>query len=281
MRQSLLRVCALLVVLGALILGSSERSAAETLDLRYVANEGFLVEGGGRRVLVDALFREGAPGYHAPDAETADQIERGLGRWAGVTLALASHHHRDHFDAEAVVRFLEHNPKATFVSTRQAVAKVLALQPDVASRARGVLPDPGDIETLEIDGVRLHVLHLHHGIFDPLLENLGFVVELDGQRFLHFGDTEAEHPDFEPYLDVLRGTDLALLPFWFLTSEWRVEMVRDEIRPRQIVVAHLPESSAPSGYFGRWGSHAEVVRLIRTHFPEARFPQRPGESLND
>ncbi len=230
-------------------------------------------------MLIDALFGPGVSGYPVVSAETLSELERGVGAFAGVAVALASHHHRDHFDPGTVARFLVSNPETVFVSTPQAVDRLVS-EPGaeiVRARVRAVLPAPGEAERLEVAGVGITVLNLHHGPRVPPVENLGFVVELGGRRFLHFGDTEAKIDDFRPYLELLRGTEVALLPFWFLSSEWRAEMVRREIAPRGIVVAHLPEPDAPAGYFGRWRSFDELVGLIRRGFPQARIPGRSGE----
>lgn len=251
---------------------------AGDLEVHYVANEGFLVEGAGRRVLVDALFGAGVTGYPVASPDTRRHLELGTGGWGGVDVALASHHHADHFHPEAVARFLASNPQAVFVSTPQAVELLRPRLADDAAlgRVRAVLPMPGAIERLEIRDVIVDVLHLHHGERSPPVDNLGFVVTLGDRRFLHFGDTEAKMADFEPYLELLRETDLALLPFWFLSSEWRAAMVRDHIRPHRIVVAHLPLPTAPSGHFARWRSWDNLVRVIRSAFPDAVFPDRTG-----
>lgn len=265
-------------------------AAEPAIEVRYLANEGFLIEAGGRRVLVDGLFGEGLDGYPAVPAAMRAELERGLGEWAGIEVALATHFHGDHFDPAAVGRFLEANPQAVFVSTPQAIARLnaaLATQGAVSgtsrlallTRIRQPFPEEGAVQTLEIDGIRIEALNLHHGRRTPPVENLGFVVTLAGKRFLHFGDTEAKLEDFEPYLDLLAEVDLAILPFWFLSSEWRAEMVRERIRPQAIVVGHLPSPSAPASYFGRWRSHDELVRLIAASFPSARIPRATGDAF--
>jgi L-ascorbate metabolism protein UlaG (beta-lactamase superfamily) len=250
-------------------------------EVRYVANEGFLIEAAGKRVLVDGLVAETVTGYVALPEQLRSPIEEGTGVWGEVDFALASHHHPDHFDPASTWRFLEANPGVVFISTPQAVERLRQTAPDGADldgRIRAVLPPEGEIERIELDGVEILALSLHHGRRQPPVENLGFVVTLGEMRFLHFGDTEAKMESFEPYLGVLRGTELALLPFWFLASEWRAEMVRDLIRPRWIVVGHLPTPDAPAGYFARWRSHENLVEVIRTAFPDARLPSRPGDT---
>ncbi len=249
------------------------------IEATYLANEGFLIEGAGKRVLVDALLSPDVTGYAGLPAELREPIELGTDGWGGVHVALASHSHPDHFDSASVARFLTANPEAVFVSTPQAVAELARRDPAdqaLLARVRGVLPAAGEVERLDLQGIQIEVLNLHHGDRNPPVQNLGFVVTLGDRRFLHFGDTEAKIEDFEPYLGLLRGTDLALLPFWFLSSEWRAAMVRDRIRPRWIVVGHLPLPDAPPGHFARWQSFDNLVATIREGFPEAIFPGRPG-----
>jgi L-ascorbate metabolism protein UlaG (beta-lactamase superfamily) len=115
---------ALLALLAASAGSAADGSSEVALRVRYVGNEGFVVEGDGRRVAIDALFGEGIPGYAAAPAPLRAELERGTGEWGSVAVALATHHHGDHFDPAAVGRFLEANPEARFVSTPQAVERL-------------------------------------------------------------------------------------------------------------------------------------------------------------
>ena len=49
--------------------GSGFAAPANALEATYLANEGFMIAGGGRKLLIDALFREGVSG--APLSGTA------------------------------------------------------------------------------------------------------------------------------------------------------------------------------------------------------------------
>lgn len=252
-----------------------------SLTVHYLANEGVMVEAGDRKVLVDALFGDGIAGYAAVPERLRAGLESGSGKWDGVDLLLATHYHGDHFDPEAVGRYLASEPETLFVSTPQAVDRLrrtLGPSSDLLDRSRAALPAEGETDAIDRGGVAVEVLHLHHGRDRrPPVENLGFVVTIDNLSFLHFGDTEAKLEEFEPYLELLEGTDVALLPFWFLASEWRAAMVRDRIRPRAIVVLHLPSPDAGPGYFGRWGSYDALLSTIRAAFPEAIVPAAAGD----
>ncbi len=247
------------------------------VEVRYLANEGFLVDGAGKRLLVDALFGSGIAGYAAVAPDIRSDLEAGAGTWGGVDVALATHAHGDHFDPDAVRRFLAANPEAVFVSTPQAKARMAGGDPALLERFVAVLPDPGAVRRLELEGVSIDVLNLHHGVREPPIENVGYVVTLGDLRLLHFGDTEAKLEEFEPYLELLADTEVALLPFWFLSSEWRAAMVRDRIRPRWIVAAHTPLPTAPAGYFGRWESYENLLRVMAAAFPNAVIPRASAE----
>lgn len=257
--------------------------SGRALEVRYLANEGFLVRSGDQRVLIDGLFGDGIAGYPALPAEQLRALEAGADWAAGIRVGLASHHHGDHFDPAAVERFLIANPRAVFVSTPQAAESFRRANPDsaAAERFQAVLPAPGEVEALDFDGVRITALNLHHGRRTPPVENLGFIVELAGGRVIHFGDTEAKMEDFEPYLHLLVEPEVALMPFWFLSSEWRAAMLRDLVRPRTLVVAHLPRKDAPVSYFARWRTYDALRATIEAAFPDAWIPEGPGALLPD
>lgn len=288
-RKEVLAVLAGWLVLGGSVAASqvaTESSAPATgatvpLEVRYLANEGFLVAGAGRRVLIDALFGAGVDGYPIVPADLRGELEAGSGEWGHIDLALATHYHADHFDPQAVLRFLEAQPDAAFVSTPQAVGQLRKrVAPDDARlrRVHSAFPDEGTTENLILNEIDIQVLNLHHGRNRrPAVENLGYIVTLGDDRFLHFGDTEAKMEDFEPYLGLLQDTELALLPFWFLSSEWRAQMVRERIRPQEIIVAHLPLPNAPAGHFARWESYDNLLDVIRQAFPQARIPTATGD----
>jgi len=105
------------------------------------------------------------------------------------------------------------------------------------------------------------------------------MVEAVNQAESLIHDTEAKMEDLEPYSALLAEPDVALLPFWFLASEWRMQWVRERLRPRRIVVAHMPTPQAPTSYFARWQSYEALRTLIETGFPEAWLPNLPGAAM--
>lgn len=271
----------MLVWIGFTFFGADVLSAQ--MRVTYLANEGFLLAGGSKKVLVDGLFAAGVPGYATvPDLLYSASVAAEP-PFDGIDLVLATHFHPDHFDAETVVRHLRANPEALFLSTPQAVRKISELVADdvaVLGRVEAVYPPAGEALRLSRAGIELEVLNLHHGRGgSPPVENLGFVGNLGGQTWLHVGDTEAGMADFQPYSLTDKTIDVALLPDWFLDYEEFVEVTRREIRPREIVVMHLATAAAPSNYFGRHGDHARRRRALLERFPDAVILEEAGASI--
>jgi L-ascorbate metabolism protein UlaG (beta-lactamase superfamily) len=253
------------------------------VEITYIANEGFLIAGGGRRVLVDALFSSGVQGYPTIPTDIRSKVEVGEAPFDRVDLVLATHHHADHFDPAMVARYLERFPDVHFVSTERAVERLrdaVRSRPDLVARARGVVPPEGQGIQLEPRGIGLTVLNLHHGRDrSPPVQNLGFIIEVGGMKLLHVGDTEADARDFAPYALVDERIDVALVPSWFLTYEKWKRALTESVAPSQIVAMHLPRADAPQSWFGKSRNLAGLKRAILRAFPDAMLFERPGQVI--
>jgi L-ascorbate metabolism protein UlaG (beta-lactamase superfamily) len=266
-------ICCFVTLLG----GTRVAAAAESggVQITYLANEGFLLEAGDTKVLVDALFGDGLSEYPVVPAIVRTDLEAARGRFAGIDLILVSHAHADHFDPAAVARHLRANPGAAFLSTTEAVAD---LREELGEQAEereivAVYPDQGKTERLQLAGVGVQVLNLHHG---PLpIENLGLIIRLGGVDVLHVGDTSAEEPDLRPYADLLDTVDVWLLPDWLMGEpDWESARSR-AAADTWLVAMHLAASTAPPAWFGSAGSLEGRVARIHETLPDAWVPLEP------
>jgi L-ascorbate metabolism protein UlaG (beta-lactamase superfamily) len=252
------------------------------VEIVHLANEGFLLRSGEVVVLIDALFGDGLEGYEAVDSSERERMESALPPWNGVDLVLATHHHADHFDAAAVARHLRANPDATFASTPQAIARLEAEMEEndvFGGRILDLLPAEGGRREITIDGVRVEGLNLTHGRERrPPVQNVGFLVEIGGRRILHLGDSEADAEDFRRSGLPGDGVDVALVPFWYLTSESDSAMVTRELAPARVVAIHLPREGAAASYFGRVGSRAGLEELLRAISTGSEVLLEPGSA---
>ncbi|HXV76137.1 MAG TPA: YqgE/AlgH family protein [Candidatus Polarisedimenticolaceae bacterium] len=245
------------------------------IEATYLANEGFFLTGGGKKVLIDASFDAGIAPYAVLADTTRHAIATGAPPFDDVDLLLATHVHADHFAPEVVLSHLRANPRARFVSTPDAIA---ALEPllggdaSLAERITAVYPDEGRPETLERSGVPLRVINLHHGRGgERPVQNLGFVVTLGDTRLLHVGDTVASADELGAA--AIGPVDVAFLPYWLLIGAAEARVVGAD----RIVAMHLPPAGAPAGHFDPYASFEDAAERIARLHPGAVVPARQGE----
>lgn len=258
-----------IVLTYILLIGNASASASE-IAVTYIGNEGFLIAAGDKKILIDALYRDGVPGYVVIPEQTRKKLEQASPPFDGVDLLLATHHHADHFDAQAVANHLENSPGAMFVSTEQAVAKLEKL-PNwnrIQERVRKVKPAEGERIQVEWAGIDVSTLSLHHGREVPV-QNLGFLVSLGNKKILHIGDTVANEEEFKVNHLVQEKIDIAFIPFWYLTEPDSKKAIPNAIHPRQIVVMHVPPPDAKDEYIEKLGGWQEMLKQINKDFPES------------
>lgn len=267
-------VATLVSIVAVAACGTS--TIAEPVTVTYLANEGFQVASESGSVLIDALFGSGLSGYPAVPLEVRSALESGQGRFANVDCVLASHEHADHFDPQATARFLAARP-VQFVSTETVVAQLAPLLPGFAGPAPiGRYPPPHHrIEEIGCGRARVSLLRLGHGRLP--VQNLGFLIDLDGFTLLHVGDADVSRERIRPFDLARRGVDIVFLPVWHLAdSQWMPVVA--EIAPRHIIAMHLPRADAPASWFGSARSLDGQVAAVQRAFPRAWIPREPLES---
>lgn len=201
--------------------------------LWWLGQAGFALRAGGTTLLLDPFLAR-HPDRLSPAAFAPEQA-------TGVAAILCSHEHIDHFDAESLPALAAASPEARVVVPTPLVERVTALGilPD---RVIGAQPD----EPFELDGVTIHPLPAVHGVdvadaysfgrelSGGLYRYLGFVVEAEGLRIYHAGDTLADE-ELQDRLARL-APDVALLPV----------NGRDHYREAQNIVGNMGPREAVS-----------------------------------
>lgn len=259
------------------IVEENRTSAKSPTEIYYIANEGVFVIADGKKVLVDALFRQGVEGYDVVPSELRKKIEQAEQPFDKVDLVLASHYHADHFDPIAVSTHLSNNSSTLFVSTNQSVEKLKTVKEfwgKIEKQARAIVPKEGTWETIIHNGIKLQIIYLHHGRSRPI-ENLGLIFHLDGKKFLHIGDTEANADDFKQYNLAEEKIDVAFVPYWFLYGENSKKTVRENIKAKYVVPIHMPLNSDLDDGVKKMGGWDVFFQKVKTDFPNALIFRKP------
>jgi L-ascorbate metabolism protein UlaG (beta-lactamase superfamily) len=255
---------------GSILLSLSSLTSigsAQSVTVTFVANEGVLLSSRSGKVLIDALFRSYKDFVYPADS-LREAMESGRAPFDSVRLILATHRHGDHFEPRPVAAFLRANPQATFLASQQVLDSLARYEPARSLPSRQLMPAtmaPGTRRRVAVNGITVDVLGISHGTGRHRgVEHLAFLVELDGVRVLHLGDSWVEESTFTPFrLDTAR-IDVALVPSWLVTDARTRDAIVRGIRPRTVMIFHLGADDAE-----------RVGREIRDVMPAAVLLARP------
>ncbi|MFH1367040.1 MAG: MBL fold metallo-hydrolase [Patescibacteria group bacterium] len=159
-----------------------------------------------------------------------------------------THSHFDHFSPESIAKI---RGEKTLIFCQAEVA------PKIGGKVRTL--KPGD--TLTVEGLKIEVVPAYNinKEFHPKESGgLGFILEIDGQRIYHAGDT-----DFIPEMKELKNISIAMLPVGgTYTMNWQeaAEAVQ-AIAPKTVIPMHYGEAagSAEDAINLKQAVQAEVV----------------------
>ncbi len=245
---------------------SSEKQNVANNDRRvlitYIANEGVLISSGDKQVLIDGLHREYKPDYAFPPADLLKSLESAAPPYDKIRLVLVTHLHLDHFHPTSVGLHLQNNRNAHLVSSDQiadGVKKDFTGFGAIESRVKRVPHEWKRKVALNVSGINIEGLGLRHSSpHFSWIQNLGYVVELDGKKFLHVGDADMTEENFFSLGLVEEKIDVAFIPYWFLLSNAGRAIVQKQIRPKNVIALHVPPAQA-----------AQVGEQVRQAYPGA------------
>jgi L-ascorbate metabolism protein UlaG (beta-lactamase superfamily) len=263
------RAISLCILLTLVSVGSV---LAETVDITYVGNTGFVIEAGGKKMVVDAMFDEGWDTYLVPSIPVRDDMKNARKPFNKVDLILVTHWHDDHFDVDIVAEHLRRNDKAVLVAPQQVVDLLKSHESYDKFSSRVLAATPGFGETIEVavEGVAVSAIGMRHvpypeGNVDRHreVENNGYIVRLGDVTVFHVGDG---------YLDVgsaflsasrlgQRNIDVVFIEYFDRTPE-SIRVVNEVVRPKAVIPTHIPpkEWEIQAGEFRRVFPGAVVFR---------------------
>jgi len=229
------------------------------LAITYIGNEGFLIEGGGKKVAIDALFR----GFQADDipVERQQLMRQAAPPFDDIDLILVTHSHGDHFEASIVSDHLVNNPSTVLVSTDDTIRMVRELYPgdDFDQRAFAYRVERGQREAGTFNGIDVTIIYLSHG--GGGVRNNGYVLSLAGYKFLHMGDygEESIQPVLSYHLPDER-LDFAFVPYFYMMEEDLRPIVTEGIQARYYIPMH---------FYSTFERKENIFAVVDPAFPNA------------
>ena len=261
----------LLILIIVLLAWVSQVRAQSEVSVTYIANEGVLISAGEDQVLIDALHEPYRPAY----LPTPEAIKAGILNaekpFDSVDFVLVSHVHRDHFDARLVSELLKQNSEPVLFSSNQIVDSVNVHTGELidASRMLRIPYEDGKMETASRSGVTVKAGKVAHGSARfAWIQNLGYVVDMGGLKFLHIGDPGFGRPDLVRLLADVDQIDVAILPSWFITEAGGRKVIDEVIKPDHIIAVHVSPNDK-----------SVVERAARRHYSGSHVFTNPMDEV--
>ncbi len=250
---------AAILVLAAISLaglpGCAGSRTAGACVVTYIANDGFLIDTGKHKVLIDALFGGMAGDWcDQPGDSLISLMTNGLRPFDNIDLVLVTHYHVDHFNGPMVAAFLENNRKAVLVCPSQVAEalkradsaatfydRVIAL--GAATRCDTVIGLPGiGVRAMRFDHSTYYCADSSTGRpcnIHADVENLGYLVRLEGITVFHSGDDSPQNENQYSAYGLGGDTiDVAFLDQSFATVRG-LGLLKRHLKVRNLVYMHI------------------------------------------
>jgi L-ascorbate metabolism protein UlaG (beta-lactamase superfamily) len=273
-RRAMVAGLAAAALLPALSGAAGERrsrdAARDGVVVRYLGNEGFAIEAGGKAVLIDALQTVGSGRKgELPAAVYARMLAR-RPPFAVVPLVLVSHLHADHHVPSVAARFLQAHRESSLAATADVLGSLRnePEYPAIRGRLREVRTTQNGAAELRLPGLSVEFFELPHVAREmypgPVVAHL---VQVGGKRILHVGDAEMSPEQLQGLGLAARRIDLAILPYWVFTRPGARAFIEGTIGARKVIPMRLP-----------MGDLAEARRRVEEVFPGALVLTAPMQA---
>jgi len=212
----------------------------KSLRVHYVANEGFLLESNGEKVLIDALFNTGLDRYASPDSVLLTDMISGKPPFDKINYLLFTHNHPDHFNDSLTYAFMNNNAKTIMVCPEQVYEQLQnkhVLDPEINQRIHVFTPDSGQVKKHNFDRVEITICRTRHSDTYSI-ENNAYIIDFGSVKVFHSGDSWKESLDEWQNFDIKsENIDLALVNGFYAGDGYK--LLNEKMAPNQIILIHM------------------------------------------
>jgi len=266
--------------------GESDESSQ--LEVTYIANMGVMISSSTKTVLIDALFDKGFNYYSPTPPVIVSKINKAEPPFNSIDLILVTHSDGDHFSAPMIADYLAKNKSVKVVCnnlTSSALKESIGLTSDTACIV-GITPKLCNSTDTLVDDINVKVLRLRHSGRDGQSENLGFVIEIDGIKVFHSGDSGGNFRQGEAFTEIQEyvsigieemEVDLAILNRSFPWGSNRpgLLILKDQMKPKHIILTHFSENNKQ----GEWDTVDKTIKEQEDILPEVTVFKWPLQKI--
>ena len=266
-------------------------NSIRNVEVTYIANEGFLIKVGDKKVLIDVLFGDKDYGFcDIPTNETMNSILRNEFCFKDIDLIVSSHAHVDHFYPPFVTDHLISNEKGQYISCKQSIDKLKNQNSydKIENRIYEITPEYFSYIDTTISNIGVRVYRLAHGPYyteDTVtgekinrhlnVQNVGFLLNINGVKIFHCGDSNEDGiAEYEYFRLDKENIDIAFINrgfIWELNCKG-VELVKNYINPKHIVLMHI--------HHDEYNEYNEIGNQLKNKFASIKIFKSEMETIN-
>jgi len=243
---------------NALFAQETEETVNDSITVTFLANSGIIITYGDVKIAIDALYEGMHNSTHVdPSTNALSDMNSCSGLFSDIDIIAISHEHSDHFDADVVGKNMECNTNAV-VLCDEAVGTMLedyANYNAIKDRIQVYMPQENSFIIDTLYNISVKIFRFKHGMsFFSSMVNLAFLIDLDGYKIYHSGDTHGEYIDeFEAFELYKEDIDLAFLHINMFDGESDdpeagYALVEEYISPDSIVLIHNYPANLNGGH---------------------------------
>lgn len=210
---------------------SSIANGSPVTSIIYTGNMGILINSEKTAVWIDGLHEYYGQDYLNPPDSLLEKSFSGTGPFAPLKWLLFTHYHRDHFSKKLATRFLRIKQDAKVIAAPQVVDSFSVKVVVNAWNKNGQLIHD------DAAGLRIYAFNVPH-VWPQRhnkVQNIAYLVEINGVRILHAGDADTDEGAFERI--GISSVDVAIIPQWFDSEKGR--SIIKKLKPQKVIVTHI------------------------------------------
>ncbi|MEP7372165.1 MAG: MBL fold metallo-hydrolase [Chitinophagaceae bacterium] len=204
----------------------------KAVGITYTGNMGVLISNEKTAVWIDGLHEYYRPEYLNPPDYLLEKAYTKMAPFNNLQWLLFTHYHRDHFSKKLAKDLIQQTAHYKVIGAPQIVDSFSVS--DVVNawnKNAEVLYD--DASSLRIKAFNIpHIWPQRHA----KVQNIAYLVELNGVRILHAGDADTDIDAFNRA--GIGSIDAAIVPEWFINDE-KGKQIIEKLGAKSVIVTHI------------------------------------------